>query len=188
MLELNHDLLGEIAAKKLKTMGYQFAFSNMRSSSVGEQPDALGIHQSGESFLVEAKISRADFLADQKKTWRQNDGLQGMGDYRAYITPPNLLSPSEIPYGWQLWEVHGKNKPVIKIIKGKKSWKEKREKWGWSSWKHEYLHCTEEEYNFFVKTWQDRRPMMGEIGWLMVVLRRAQEVGIDLQQFATKGD
>lgn len=188
MINLDHDTLGEIAAKKLKAMGYHFAFSNMRSSSMGEQPDALGINQVGESFLVEAKVSRADFFADQKKPWRQNPKLQGMGDFRAYITPAGLLNPDEIPYGWQLWEVHGKTKPVIKIIKGQRIFKVKHERFGWSRTQHEYVNCSQEEYLFFCRKWEDRRENMAELGWLMIILRRAQLSGIDLQQFSSSSE
>ena len=66
-----------------------------------EQPDVLGLTAYGKSIIVEVKVSRADFLADKKKSWRINPNI-AMGDERVYLTPEGLLNVSDIPYGWQL--------------------------------------------------------------------------------------
>jgi len=71
-----------------------------------ETPDAIGWLVSGMfSTLIECKVSRADFRGDAKKLVRKNGGL---GSRRFYMTPPGLLRPEEIPYGWGLLEAHKK--------------------------------------------------------------------------------
>lgn len=71
-----------------------------------ETPDAIGWRQ-GQSILCEAKASRADFLADKKKPWRIRPEL-GMGDWRFFVAPFGMISPSELPERWGLLEWDGK--------------------------------------------------------------------------------
>ena len=52
----------------------------------GEMPDAIGWKRASRSVLVECKISRADFLADRDKPFRQKSDL-GLGCERFYLTP-----------------------------------------------------------------------------------------------------
>jgi hypothetical protein len=66
-----------------------------------ETPDALGFHGAGDSILIECKTSRADFFADGQKHFRQFEE-NGMGDLRYFATPPDLVTPSEVPAGWGL--------------------------------------------------------------------------------------
>lgn len=73
-------------------------------STSAEKPDAIG-WKTGVSYLVECKVSRADFLADRKKPWRQGEHA-GMGTYRYFLTPPGLVKVEELPEGWGLLEVH----------------------------------------------------------------------------------
>ncbi|WP_445621300.1 hypothetical protein ACUN8C_05700 [Kushneria sp. Sum13] len=72
----------------------------------GEQPDAIG-WRDGLSFLVEVKVSRADFLADRKKRFRADPAL-GMGDWRFYMCPPGMIKPEELPAGWGLLYCHAR--------------------------------------------------------------------------------
>ena len=72
----------------------------------GEVPDVIG-WVGGKSILVEAKTSRADFLADQKKHFRYYHDT-GLGDWRFYLTPPDLIRVDEIPGSWGVYEVQGK--------------------------------------------------------------------------------
>ena len=72
----------------------------------GEQPDAIG-WRDGLSFLIECKVSRADFLADKKKSFRA-DPAKGMGDWRFYMCPPDIIQPEDLPEGWGLLWVHEK--------------------------------------------------------------------------------
>ena len=70
----------------------------------GEMPDAIGWKRASHSVLVECKISRADFLADRDKPFRQKPDL-GLGCERFYLTPRRLLDAMELPPGWGLLEV-----------------------------------------------------------------------------------
>jgi len=69
-----------------------------RGCGEGEMPDVLGFYYN-DSVLIEAKISRSDFLADQKKPHRSGDAL---GLYRYYACPQGLIEPAELPDGWGL--------------------------------------------------------------------------------------
>ena len=72
----------------------------------GEIPDAIG-WVNGRSILVECKTSRSDFFADKKKTAR-NPCLNGLGHWRFYLAPQDLIRPDELPEGWGLYEIHGR--------------------------------------------------------------------------------
>lgn len=178
--QLTHDDIALVASKRLKSMGYIAALANVTSAAAGEQPDALGINSAGITFLVEAKVSRADFLADKKKPWRR-DSQKSLGHYRAFITPKGLLKPEEIPYGWQLWEVHGKNKPIVKIIKGLV--KEKKEGGICNGWTAMIpVNATSEELNHFI----NKASAGSALGLLATVLSRMTAEGIDIQSFASR--
>jgi len=56
--------------------------------------------------MVEAKASRADFLADRKKGFRSETEL-GMGNWRYYICPEGMIEPSELPDNWGLLYLSG---------------------------------------------------------------------------------
>ena len=70
----------------------------------GEMPDAIGWKRASHSVLVECKTSRADFLADRDKPFRQKQEI-GLGCERFYLAPSGLLDPSELPPGWGLLEL-----------------------------------------------------------------------------------
>ena len=72
----------------------------------GEMPDAIGWKQACRSVLVECKVTRADFLADRAKPFRQNPD-KGVGCERFYLTTPALIKTEELPAGWGLLECHG---------------------------------------------------------------------------------
>ena len=69
----------------------------------GEMPDAIGWKQACHSVLVECKVTRADFLADRAKPFRQKPE-KGVGSERFYFTPPALVKVEELPAGWGLLE------------------------------------------------------------------------------------
>ena len=77
----------------------------------GETGDAVGFGSHGVT-LIECKQSRADFAADLRKPTRQQ-GSACIGSRRFYLTPPGLLSPSEIPEGWGLLEAHPSSTRVV---------------------------------------------------------------------------
>ena len=69
----------------------------------GEMPDAIGWKRANHSVLVECKLTRADFLADRGKSFRQQPE-RGVGSERFYLTPPALVKLEELPAGWGLLE------------------------------------------------------------------------------------
>ena len=172
----------KLAAKKLKRMGYIATLSNITGAAISEKPDAIGIDSSGESFLVEVKVSRSDFMADKKKPHRNKD--LAIGNYRAYLAPEGLLKPEEIPYGWQLWEVKKGKRPTIKVVKGevvKKVYDERGiSPWPKNEWSYPYM--SEEEHKYFL----DKCHYRAINGLLAVILSRADDEEIDIQKLATR--
>ncbi len=75
-------------------------------------PDAIGWKRANHSVLVECKITRADFLADRGKSFRQKPE-QGVGSERFYLTPPAMLKAEELPAGWGLLELRRGNIEVV---------------------------------------------------------------------------
>ena len=98
------------------------AFSEVWSGVSGEVPDAIGFRRRGfedGSVVVEVKVTRSDFLNDHKKPHRQSGGL---GNWRYYLCPEELIQPDELPPGWGLLWVNqrGHIKPkagVAAVIK-----------------------------------------------------------------------
>lgn len=180
--EYTHDEIADWCASRLNGMGYRFGFSNLTSAIHGEQPDVLGLDSWGNSIIVEVKVSRSDFMADKKKPWRANPKL-GMGDFRVYLAPEGLLKVSDIPYGWQLWEIYGKTKPMLRIVKGKVKKRVQHpymskgnftNKWTYENTSvDEYLHFNDKNKSY-----------KSELSWLLKVVGRAQDSGINMNEFA----
>jgi hypothetical protein len=74
-----------------------------QSCASGETPDVIAWKGKCRSVLVECKISRADFLADRDKPFRQ-DPAQGMGCERFYLAPQGMIAKDELPTHWGLLE------------------------------------------------------------------------------------
>ena len=66
----------------------------------GEMPDAIGWKRACHSVLVECKVTRADFLADRAKPFRQTPE-KGVGSERYYLTLSSLVKAEELPTGWE---------------------------------------------------------------------------------------
>lgn len=79
----------------------------------GEMPDAIGWKKTCHSVLVECKVSRADFLADRDKAFRQKPET-GVGCERYYLAPKGMLRIEEIPARWGLLEVSGRDVAKVK--------------------------------------------------------------------------
>jgi hypothetical protein len=73
----------------------------------GEVPDAIGWKGKCHSVVVECKVSRADFLADRGKPFRENSEI-ALGCERFYLVPAGLITPQELPPGWGLLECAGR--------------------------------------------------------------------------------
>lgn len=76
---------------------------------VGENPDIWAFN-GNETICVEVKTSRADFLADAKKIWRQESYKNKIGMFRYYLSPQGIIMDSELPDGWGLLEWDGTSK------------------------------------------------------------------------------
>lgn len=111
----------EISHKELVNRAFQYLKYSINCSvvfkervgSTSENPDAIGFKR-GFSYLIECKTSRADFMADKKKRFRERP-KDGMGDERYIMAPVGLLEPSEIPDGWgliEVYEIARKHRPV----------------------------------------------------------------------------
>lgn len=105
-----HDRLVQVASKWL-CRTCSIVITELVSSAF-EAPDALG-WQGGRSMLVECKTSLSDFKSDAKKPFRTNPEM-GLGVSRYFLTPPNLVTISDLPQGWGLIEDHGKR---IKMLR-----------------------------------------------------------------------
>jgi hypothetical protein len=99
---MTHAQLVDRAVRWLRSYRCDVVLSEQACVS-GEMPDAIGWKQASHSVLVECKITRADFLADREKPFRQKPE-RGVGSERFYLTPPALIKLEELPTGWGLLE------------------------------------------------------------------------------------
>lgn len=123
-IEITHRNLCDIAVKWLKRPnsngghGCHVAVSEVASGWNGEIPDAIGFRATGDhsdgSVVVEVKVSRNDFLSDKKKPHRSGETL-GMGNWRYYMCPTDLIKPDELPDKFGLLYVNNRGhvKPVV---------------------------------------------------------------------------
>jgi len=100
---MTHAQLVEKAVRWLRCYRCGVVLSEQACAS-GEMPDAIGWKQACHSVLVECKVTRADFLADRAKPFRQKPE-KGVGSERFYLTPPALIKREELPAGWGLLEL-----------------------------------------------------------------------------------
>lgn len=77
-------------------------------TSACETPDVFGCNSS-HTFVIEVKTSRADFRADRKKIFRRFEEI-GVGDFRYYLCPFDVIKPEELPEKWGLIWVDGRGK------------------------------------------------------------------------------
>lgn len=76
-----------------------------------EVPDIIGLN-CRHSILIECKVSRADFKADQYKPHRHY--TKRLGNYRYYLTLPDVVCPEDIDNGWGLLYATDKQIRVVK--------------------------------------------------------------------------
>lgn len=108
-----HTRLCRLSAKFLKSQGGVGSIPKMAYITVElctqncEQPDVFAWN-SWTSVLVEVKVSRSDFFADLKKPFRIEQ-KEGVGEFRYYCCPIDLIKEDEIPKNWGLlYEKDGK--------------------------------------------------------------------------------
>jgi hypothetical protein len=114
---MTHEDLVEQAIHWLRRIRCGIVLSEQACAS-GEVPDAIGWRGQCHSVLVECKISRADFLADRAKLFRQRSAL-GLGCERYYLGPASLIEPKELPAGWGLLESRRGKAVLVHAATGK---------------------------------------------------------------------
>ncbi|HZP16739.1 MAG TPA: hypothetical protein VFB00_02155 [Terriglobales bacterium] len=103
---MTHEKLVSKGIAWLRRYGCGVVLSEQSCAS-GETPDAIGWKRACHSVVVECKVSRADFLVDKEKPFRRKPEA-GMGCERFYLTPAGLLKPEDLPAGWGLLELRGR--------------------------------------------------------------------------------
>lgn len=106
-----HDSLSSLGAKWLKRQGFPVVATELVSIGCREQADVIGF-RSNCSVVIESKVSRSDFFADLKKQHRLTGGL---GLYRFYLCPPDMIRPDELPERWGLLYAAGKK--VVEVVR-----------------------------------------------------------------------
>ena len=87
-----------------------------QSCASGETPDAIGWKAKNRSVVIECKISRADFLSDASKPWRICPE-SALGCERFYLAPAQMISLDELPSGWGLLEIRGREIQIARKSK-----------------------------------------------------------------------
>ncbi len=105
-IRVTHAQLVKLGEQWLRKYRCRIVLSEQTVDS-GEVPDIIGWRSDCHSVVVECKVSRSDFFADQNKFVREKPET-GMGCERFYLTPKALLSKSDLPPGWGLLECHGR--------------------------------------------------------------------------------
>jgi len=103
--KLTHAELEVIAERWLKKRCGATGIEVKSFNDSGEIPDVIGFNSHG-SFVIEAKTSYGDFIADRKKPFRINPE-QGVGDWRFFIAEKGVLDEAYIPKAWGLITVEG---------------------------------------------------------------------------------
>jgi hypothetical protein len=114
---MTHEKLVSRAVSWLRSYGCGVVLSEQSCAS-GETPDAIGWKRGCHSVVVECKVSRADFLADRDKEFRQKPEI-GMGCERFYLVPAGLMKSDELPRGWGLLELRGREVVLASPSAGK---------------------------------------------------------------------
>lgn len=106
MRDLTHADIVERAVRWLRnTRKCRVVFAEITTSAAAV-PDAIGWAPWHRCILIECKVSRSDYRADEHKLSHRAGRLPGAE--RWYMTPPGLLQPDEVREGWGLLEVHGR--------------------------------------------------------------------------------
>ena len=118
---MTHNEITIKAAKWLKRHPDNIAIPNcsvvahelVAATPTGEIPDVIG-WCSWASVLIEVKTSKADYHKDSNKPFR-SDLQMGMGEFKYYLCPIDLITAEELPEYWGL--LHINKSGQISIIK-----------------------------------------------------------------------
>lgn len=112
LIVVNHTKLVVAAVAWLRRYRCGVVLSEQACVS-GEMPDAIGWKKACHSVLVECKVTRADFLVDRVKPWRRQPE-SGVGSERYYLAPRGMIEIEELPGGWGLLEICGREIETVK--------------------------------------------------------------------------
>lgn len=104
---MTHSRLVDEAVRWLRSKYRCGIVLSEQSCCSGETPDAIGWKGRNHSVVIECKVSRADFLIDAAKPWRLNPD-SALGCERYYLAPAGLVTCEELPEGWGLLEIRGR--------------------------------------------------------------------------------
>ena len=96
--EPTHSDLVELDVRYAKRNGFAVVASELHTWGCRKQTDVVGFRLNS-SILIEAKCSRSDFHVDFRKPERTAGGL---GIYRFYLCPANLIQVEDVPQRWGL--------------------------------------------------------------------------------------
>ena len=113
---MTHSRLVDAAVSWLRSKYHCGIVLSEQNCASGETPDAIGWKGKDHSVIVECKISRADFLADASKLWRANPEW-ALGCERFYLVPAQMISCDELPSGWGLLEIRGREIQIARKSK-----------------------------------------------------------------------
>lgn len=118
-MKISHNqLIKKAISWLINTKKCQIVIADM-TSGMRETPDVIGWRY-GYSYLVECKTSKQDFFNDKKKFFRANPEY-GIGDYRYYLFPKDIIHVNEISEGWGLLEHENKTEEIKQSIQWKVS-------------------------------------------------------------------
>lgn len=106
-----HKQLVALGVNWLKRQRFAVVASELATDGTREQADVIGF-RSTCSAIIEAKASRADFLADRHKPHRVSGGL---GVYRFYLCPEGIIEIDDLPPCWGL--LHAVGRGVIEVLR-----------------------------------------------------------------------
>lgn len=180
MNKFTHRELCEIGSRFLKrpesANGHGCHFTVIEAACYGENPDVFGvrhgIHGNGVgAFLLEAKTSRSDFMADKNKPHRINPEI-GVGKYRYYICPTDLIKPHELPERWGL--IYVSPKGTCNVVAGVLSAPRIKYYCQWSKKNKSHLDHQKVEENFKNLAF-DARNFQNELNLLTMALARLSD-------------
>lgn len=155
--KFTHKNIVDIAYKWiLKNGRIGVAFKELKSID-NQIPDVIGF-DGWQSILIECKVSRSDFLADKKKPHHDN----GMGNWRFYCCPKDIIKVSELPKSWGLIYIDEKGKAKIEYdcrIKKEEINHDDPDNWYWKE-KNITHRTVEAKENFFNANMVSERRIM----------------------------
>lgn len=108
-----HASLVYLGAKWLRKNGFGVVTTELTALGCREQADVIGFRAGTVSAIIEAKASKADFRADLKKPERLT-GV-GLGLYRFYLAPVDVVGVGDLPPGWGL--IHADGRRLIDVVR-----------------------------------------------------------------------